>query len=984
MASAYSTPKQFDNYVQPVNLELVNFVLGSKEQKFNYNIAKVEQTLQDFGQLGLVRDQDKEYLADRVNTMLTQMGDIENADWSDSNIERQISSGIRGSIDDRVRNDIQKSRSYTSYMKNVQAIKEKEPEKYSDINFAMGLKNAGADKWVNGESDEMGNLNYTPFVDVQGEQNKFVQDFIKTHGDERVEEIDGELNGVKIKRTIKGISKEQAATIFEANMSPQQRQQLQMEADFYYGQAPEEQQGKVIQNYQDNIRKEVKIHKNSIDLLKANIAGLKDGEEKNQKLAQLAESEKNVATIESSLNKGVDYKTAYSDSYYQNVKNTIVGANSFERVTDIKRDKTLLDAMKITNDIATSTAEATSAAAVASGSNLTVAPSGGINTDDSKLEIYTKQVQTQLGKSINKFSAVATQVANDPSIDFEKSFGISSQEFKKKTKEEKESFLTARFDGFDKGIDMKGGNLPPEVVNAYLEYKTSSNAFESVNSGIKATSETIAKKTFDGMVEGFKKGTFQSDNFQNEVIKNIIQKSGREDLSFESLSPDEQKAFRVAMIDESIRGNHIDQDEIMPYLLANRKELLESIENKGLKAKFLSNDRINDSNVVNTFGGMWERTKSVLNAIGETIAAPNNLLGGREVYSETRKANAKAGEYGDEMVRRANPANWFKRDETLWALDSGDTPLEGDDRDVSNVIKSEYKAAVNKAREAAGEAAVKMPSTYVISLSPNIKAEKDLATKAAQRIAIDKGYGTEDVGKNAIQVHYNKADNSVQFSTVLKRTAQEGYEINNRIYSDPVAINQLTDMPEIMNRIQKDDSNWALDSKNPNAVPITFKTTGFETTKEQKEAIERVSKYLPQDAVGRLNAAPNSVGYTKTKVSTLLEDNVRQTQSGEQRRFVEEFPNTFNSLTSGQGEFEINYKSTQGEGYYVSVDYVLGKNRIPMSTPRFVGESIDYQREYINSFQIQKEMIDAIDKGYGIGNTDIIDKLKEIEQLYGK
>ena len=69
MASAYSTPKQFDNYVQPVNLELVNFVLGSKEQKFNYNIAKVEQTLQDFGQLGLVRDQDKEYLADRVNTM---------------------------------------------------------------------------------------------------------------------------------------------------------------------------------------------------------------------------------------------------------------------------------------------------------------------------------------------------------------------------------------------------------------------------------------------------------------------------------------------------------------------------------------------------------------------------------------------------------------------------------------------------------------------------------------------------------------------------------------------------------------------------------------------------------------------------------------------------------------------------------------------------------------------------------------------------
>src|SRR5680860_990561 len=132
MASAYSTPKQFDNYVKPINLELVNFVLGSKDQKFNYNIAKVEQTLSDFGKLGLLRGQDKQYLADRVNNMVSQMGDVQNMDWSDPNIERQITSGIKGSIDGRVRNDIKMSRNYTSYMEQVNTIKEKNPEQYAD------------------------------------------------------------------------------------------------------------------------------------------------------------------------------------------------------------------------------------------------------------------------------------------------------------------------------------------------------------------------------------------------------------------------------------------------------------------------------------------------------------------------------------------------------------------------------------------------------------------------------------------------------------------------------------------------------------------------------------------------------------------------------------------------------------------------------------------------------------------------------------
>jgi len=116
----------------------------------------------------------------------------------------------------------------------------------------------------------------------------------------------------------------------------------------------------------------------------------------------------------------------------------------------------------------------------------------------------------------------------------------------------------------------------------------------------------------------------------------------------------------------------------------------------------------------------------------------------------------------------------------------------------------------------------------------------------------------------------------------------------------------------------------------------------------------------------------------------MLEGGVRQTQAGEQRKFVEEFPNTFNALTTGAGEFEIKYESTHNEGYYASIDYVLGNNRIPIKLPEFIGETLNYQSQYINSFQRQKEVIDMFKEGYKIGNTDVIDKLNEIEQLYEK
>lgn len=272
MASAYSTPKQFDNYVEPVNLELVNFVLQSKEQKFNYNIAKVEQTLADFGNLGLVRDQDKEYLVDRVSQMTSQMGNLGKVDWSDSNVERQITAGIKGSIDDRVLNDVQMSRKYSSFQKEVAAIKEKGKGGYQDSNVLFALHESGADKWINGEAGSFGNLKYDPFTDVAANYKEILDESISMkHGITR--EVEDPTNGTRyIESTHYGLMEAEIRAKVGLNLTPQEQKQLRINSWYSLGDEG------AMEAYDSYVKPRVTELTTQRDTLKLNFKGKSDAE----------------------------------------------------------------------------------------------------------------------------------------------------------------------------------------------------------------------------------------------------------------------------------------------------------------------------------------------------------------------------------------------------------------------------------------------------------------------------------------------------------------------------------------------------------------------------------------------------------------------------------------------------------------------------------------------------------------------------------
>src|SRR5699024_2033795 len=92
MASAYGI---VHNYGEPQSLfdaELALQALSYKQQKFDANELKVKQALAQYGVQAsqLARPQDREYMYDKVTSLIDNINGLRTADFSSSNVTEGI------------------------------------------------------------------------------------------------------------------------------------------------------------------------------------------------------------------------------------------------------------------------------------------------------------------------------------------------------------------------------------------------------------------------------------------------------------------------------------------------------------------------------------------------------------------------------------------------------------------------------------------------------------------------------------------------------------------------------------------------------------------------------------------------------------------------------------------------------------------------------------------------------------------------------
>lgn len=170
MASFYSKPADYGTYTQAINLDLVNFVMQSKQQKYDYNLEKAQSKVRDqLGNLDLERAQDKEYFLGRAEQTLASIGDLSKLDWSKNGVSRNVDAQLNSVVDDRVLNDVVSTRNYRSFQNTLREKQENNDGTYSSVNAAYAMDRFGVSDWLNGDSDSIGTVQYQDFTDVGAE-----------------------------------------------------------------------------------------------------------------------------------------------------------------------------------------------------------------------------------------------------------------------------------------------------------------------------------------------------------------------------------------------------------------------------------------------------------------------------------------------------------------------------------------------------------------------------------------------------------------------------------------------------------------------------------------------------------------------------------------------------------------------------------------------------------------------------------------------
>jgi hypothetical protein len=229
MANAYSTPINYGQTIPTTDLaQYLGTIQHGMQQKFDVNLAKIDELISKVSAVPLARDKDKRYLGEKLQNLLSIVDANSKIDLTDNVVARQISGQIASAIDDNVRTQLQNSSKISSFDQQLTAMKAKKPELYSSDNHAFALEKAGYNAYMNEESDTLGSLSYTPYIDV----NKVALDKIKQlkeiRGKQEIELPDPQNPGGTIKRSIDGLTKEEIFQYIPGLLGAAEQAQLQI------------------------------------------------------------------------------------------------------------------------------------------------------------------------------------------------------------------------------------------------------------------------------------------------------------------------------------------------------------------------------------------------------------------------------------------------------------------------------------------------------------------------------------------------------------------------------------------------------------------------------------------------------------------------------------------------------------------------------------------------------------------------------------
>lgn len=823
MANYLAQLDQFNEVQSPLNIDLIGKVMQAKQGKYDQNLAKIDETLAQLKvqENLLLRQEDKEYFANNVQSLIDTVNRSGKMNITSNGLTRQITGQIKTVLDDEYTlAQMSNSIKVRNFYSEIEKKKEKNPELYSDINFNDAVKQAGLDKYMAGEVDQINNLQYKDYVNAPKVLNESVSKWAKDHGYKK--EVDSQGNDYFITTTTKEVlSKDEILNFIQSTLDPNIQAQLDIDARHKYGGLGQEQlQGHLkerteaeIVNYESELGKYLAMQKkDSNPLIQERIDMIKE---------QIGNKRKKIETNSFDPNEiyGLHRKDLFNgiaEAYDRNIVTDVEYSTipleiaKFQMDKEFKAETLRLKKLELDNKYSDGTSKET----------------GTVTPDVPEMEDKPDDL-TQVRQSFVETQTQLMQVLQAEDADYQAL----------ETKEAKQAYINNILQG---GTTINPNNNKPlklSVINAANSHKSNFEAYTNYRTKVIQGIDTKVTDAYNDMLTGLKSG---SDLNVNNLAKTMPQfaKALKGGKQFSQLSPQEREALRYEFVSNAKNyGGDSDNEENYQMYLNNVKQRKAAKNNPMIPKEEEESGYV--SGMMDWFGATPQYIKGVFQS---NIGAAWEQLTQGKVAAEKKRAEGFSNqlEGAKKMTEATEKAN---RSYMSWSSPEEDrdiTEVEGRDtgsgKDAWFTFKQGVDGTVKTAKEGLKPYLQTMPERVSFSYSTEIK-EQERTTELLKQVILNNNGAIPAEGANNYTLKYSPQTKQFTISYLAK---QDKVKVQTEQKID------LSLMPkEIQERFRTSKEDWSTSPNNPKATIAPFVYVPPKTDEEAVRSLENLKEIAP-------------------------------------------------------------------------------------------------------------------------------------------
>lgn len=899
MANAYSTAINYGSPIPVGNtIQYLGAIQNSMQQKFDINLAKIDDLISKVATVPLARDKDKQYLGEKLQGLLSMVDANSKVDLTDNVVARQISSYIASAIDSNVREQLANSQKISSYQQTAAQRKKDKPELYSDANYAYGLDKSGYAAYMKGDTDSLGSMQYIDYYDVDKNLNKEIEAFAKERGFEKVLSSGTEGNEY-IYKTVKGksIDPQEINNFIDSKLAsdPRLKQQFMINSHYNYRGLSDED---IIKSYKEKAEPILKEFDTKIADKESKLKNINPDDKATLDLLHREKSElqKQKDSFSSQLDtKNFNRDSFLYDRYTDSLRASYMKTYSYSATTDVKYDDFLLSIAKAKGEVS---ADGTP---TGTGANTTGLPGGTLFQRD--MVATDKEEQPDYMTDFNKQRTSSWSELQ----------GVIKSQLVKEGKGTTASDITNYYLGLKKaskeGIDLNAQGYNSELLSAYGKVE---NLNRTAYQLTKVAKENYGKSTND-ILTGLFGGKSKDLSVEGLATTAPVTAGLLKKYKDVSQIPKKEKAIALYEIANNIKENVLDDDKDKAnmdfYLQALKRE--NNISSKDLAKVKPKETNSGWSGLGNTLLGIGQVAYNTL--IAPTISSVAGL--GDATGEDIQKGfdeDAAARGRGIDKINTGVKQFWgslsrsFTQDADLSEIESGDIKLRKY-QGVTDLI-TDTKTNVSSRFEqilAKGKANLQKESSIV--LNPSSKTDKPYLDAINSAIVAQGGTPVQDGFINIKSIKNGIA--TISYTSQETVETKTGGTKNQNVPGVEITV-PVNNLPQnLIKNLQTSLSDWSYSYMNPTSMKVSMK---YSPPKDLESKYDLVQKYVQNNSAYMTPEEIRALQVNGFSAMKTKEDYLKLAEKALPPEYVSEFKTKY--LDS---KYTVEWERPEGGGAFI-------------------------------------------------------------------